>query len=187
MQQDVIMAQTEKYMLLEKEEMTQQKIQSLEAMLSAAIGQAQRTLRCPDLSEPVYQPLLLEINAALDLAMQNSPELKSRNKMIEAANTKLAMARERILPGFCLEWRLLQPDGRVSLICGAPRQPINIPSIFSIKTKTSCHGSKGQYSSGRAVNWKQRRLMIEAALRDNYSMLRSSERLMDLYQKWAPS
>ena len=27
------------------------------------------------------------------------------------------------------------------------------------------------------------RLMIEAALRDNYSMLRLSERLMDLYQK----
>ena len=38
MQQDVLMAQTEKYMLLEKEEMLKQKIQSLEAMLRAAIG-----------------------------------------------------------------------------------------------------------------------------------------------------
>ncbi|MCK9197901.1 MAG: TolC family protein, partial [Syntrophales bacterium] len=38
MQQEVLMAQTEKYMLLEKEAMFRQKIQSLEAMLRSAIG-----------------------------------------------------------------------------------------------------------------------------------------------------
>jgi len=37
-QQEVLMAQTEKYMLLEKEEMLKQKIQSLEGMLNAAVG-----------------------------------------------------------------------------------------------------------------------------------------------------
>jgi len=37
------MAQTEKYMLLEKEEMFKQKIQSLEAMLRAAIGREDAT------------------------------------------------------------------------------------------------------------------------------------------------
>ena len=42
-QQEVLMAQTEKYMLLEKEEMFKQKIQSLEAMLRAAIGRDNAT------------------------------------------------------------------------------------------------------------------------------------------------
>ena len=37
-QQEVWMAQTEKYMLLEREEMEKQKIQSLKAMLNAAVG-----------------------------------------------------------------------------------------------------------------------------------------------------
>ena len=37
-QQEVLMAQTEKYMLLEREEMEKQKIQSLKAMLNAALG-----------------------------------------------------------------------------------------------------------------------------------------------------
>jgi len=37
-QQEVLMAQTEKYMLLEREEMERQKIRSLEAMLNAAVG-----------------------------------------------------------------------------------------------------------------------------------------------------
>ncbi len=110
MQLDVIMAQTEKYMLLEKEEMTQQKIESLDAMLSSAVGRYKGPA-LPRPSEPVYQPFPLEINAALDMAMQHSPELKSRNKMIEAANTRLAMAQKEYLPRFCLERRLLQPDG----------------------------------------------------------------------------
>ena len=37
-QQEVLMAQTEKYMLLEREEMERQKIRSIEAMLNAALG-----------------------------------------------------------------------------------------------------------------------------------------------------
>ena len=37
-QQEVLMAQTEKYMLLEREEMEKQKIQSLKAMLNASLG-----------------------------------------------------------------------------------------------------------------------------------------------------
>ncbi len=47
MQQDVLMAQTEKYMLLEKEEMLKQKVQSLEAMLRAAIGRDKGQLGRP--------------------------------------------------------------------------------------------------------------------------------------------
>ena len=43
MQQEVLMAQTEKYMLLEKEEMQKQKIQSLEAMLNATVGREVNT------------------------------------------------------------------------------------------------------------------------------------------------
>ena len=37
-QQEVVMAQTEKYMLLEKEEMQKQKIQALEGMLNTTMG-----------------------------------------------------------------------------------------------------------------------------------------------------
>ncbi len=54
-QQEVLMAQTEKYMLLEREEMERQKIRSIEAMLNAALGrdtnassrQAGKATGCP--------------------------------------------------------------------------------------------------------------------------------------------
>ena len=48
MQQEVLMAQTEKYMLLEKEEMLRQKIQSLEAMMNATVGR--------DVNSPLGRP-----------------------------------------------------------------------------------------------------------------------------------
>ena len=48
-QQEVLMAQTEKYMLLEKEVMQKQKIQSLEAMLNTTVGR--------DVSAPLGRPM----------------------------------------------------------------------------------------------------------------------------------
>lgn len=101
MQQDVIMAQTEKYMLMEKEEMLQQKILSLQAMLSSAIGRY-KGAELPRPAEPEYRPFPLEMNDAVDLAMRHSPELKSRGKMIEAANTRLQMAQKEYYPDFAL-------------------------------------------------------------------------------------
>ena len=47
-QQEVLMAQTEKYMLLEKEEMLKQKIQSVEAMLNTTVGRDVTSCSVPD-------------------------------------------------------------------------------------------------------------------------------------------
>ena len=180
MQQDVIMAQTEKYMLLEKEEMLKQKILSLEAMLSAAIGR-HRGSALPKPLEPVYQPFSMDINAAVDMAMQHSPELKSRNKMIEAANTRLAMAQKEYYPDFALGGTYYNrardfPDMWAATVT------INIPVYFQSKQKPAVMEAKANISQANQ-ELDATRLMIEAALRDNYSMLRSSEKLMDIYQK----
>jgi cobalt-zinc-cadmium efflux system outer membrane protein len=180
MQQDVIMAQTEKYMLLEKEEMLQQKIRSLEAMLSAAIGRYKGSA-LPRPSEPVYKPFSMDINEAIDLAMRYSAELKSRNKMIEAANTRLAMAQKEYYPDFALGGSYFNrardfPDMWAATVT------INIPVYFQSKQKPAVMEAKANINQA-GQELEATRLMIEAALRDNYSMLRSSEKLMDIYQK----
>jgi outer membrane protein TolC len=96
-QQEVLMAQTEKYMLLEKEEMFKQKIQSQEVMLRAAIGRENRQpLGRP--GELARQSFYLDADEAVKTALNNSPEIKSRNKIIEAANTRLRMAQKEYYP-----------------------------------------------------------------------------------------
>ncbi|MBI4698645.1 MAG: TolC family protein, partial [Nitrospirae bacterium] len=98
-QQDVLMAQTEKYMLIEKEEMLKQKVQSIEAMLDAAIGR--------DANSPLGRPAELhltefkyDMETLLKIAYDNSPEIKSRENMIAASDAKVRMAKKEYLPDF---------------------------------------------------------------------------------------
>ena len=180
MQQDVLMAQTEKYMLVEKEAMTGQKILSLEAMLSSAIGRY-RGPALPRPSEPAYQPFPLKIDDAVDLAMQHSPELKSRSKMIEAANSRLAMAQKEYFPDFALSGGYFKRTSEFPDMWSATAT-INIPIYFLTKQKPAVKEARANiHMADREL--EATRLMIEAALRDNYSMLRTSEKLIDLYQK----
>lgn len=180
MQQDVIMTQTEKYMLLEKEEMSRQKIQSLEAMLKAVIGRHQAD-PLPKPEEPVYQPFSSDINEMITLAVQNSPELKSRRKMLEAANAKAAMAEKEYYPDFALSGNYYKRSGDFDDMWAATLT-FNMPLYFQSKQKPAEREAKaGIHQADQELAATQ--LMIEAALRDNYAMLRSAERLIEIYQE----
>lgn len=178
MQQEVLMAQTEKYMLMEKEEMLKQKIQSLEAMLMAAIGRDKGQLERPN--EPVYQPFPLEIDEAFDLALKHSPEIKSRSKMIEAADTKLLMAQKEYLPDFALSGSYFNRSGDFKDMWSATAT-INIPLYFYSKQRPAALEAKANVRQAKQ-ELEAVKLMIAAALRDNYSMLRSAEKLMNIYK-----
>jgi len=179
MQQEVLMAQTEKYMLLEKEEMLKQKVQSLEAMLMAAIGR-ERGPRPDRPSEPVYQPFPMEIDEAVDLALQRSPEIKSRGKMIEAADTRLLMARKDYMPDFALSGGYFNRSGDYKDMWSATAT-INIPLYFYSKQRPAVGEAEANVRQAKQ-ELEAVKLMISAALRDNYSMLRSAEKLMDIYK-----
>lgn len=89
---DVIIAQTKKYILVEKEEMLKQKIRSLQAMLNALLG---RDVNSP-LERPIHLPstkLHYDIESLLSLSYERSPEVKVKENMLKAAKTKLEMAK----------------------------------------------------------------------------------------------
>src|SRR3989338_6855739 len=93
-QQEVLMAQTEKYMLLEREEMYKQKIKSLEAMLGAALG---REASAPLSGRPEnlpYIPYGQGLDELIKMSYEKYPLIKSREKMIGAAQAKVAMAKK---------------------------------------------------------------------------------------------
>ena len=96
-QQEVLMAQTEKYTLLEREEMLKQKILSLEAMLLSALGRASSE----SLGRPAERPVtkfIPSLNDVLKQGESHSPEIKSRQRMMEAAEAKLKMTRKEYFP-----------------------------------------------------------------------------------------
>ncbi|MEN6320062.1 MAG: TolC family protein [Syntrophaceae bacterium] len=179
MQQEVLMAQTEKYMLLEKEEMFKQKIQSLEAMLRAAIGRE----KGPPLGrpmEPVYQPFTLNADEAVKTALSKSPEIKSRNKIIEAADTKLLMAQKEYYPDFNINATYFNRSGDYKDMWSATAT-MNIPLYFKTKQEPAVLEAKASRAQAKQ-ELEAVKLMISAAIQDNLSMVRSSEKLMDLYK-----
>ena len=179
MQQEVLMAQTEKYMLLEKEEMFKQKMQSLEAMLRAVIGrEVGPPLGRPN--EPVYQPFSLNTDEAVKTALNKSPEIKSRNKIIEAADTKLLMAQKEYYPDFNINATYFNREGNFKDMWSATAT-INIPLYYKTKQEPAVMEAKASRAQAKQ-ELEAVKLMISAAVKDNLSMQRSSEKLMDLYK-----
>jgi cobalt-zinc-cadmium efflux system outer membrane protein len=179
MQQEVLMAQTEKYMLLEKEEMFKQKIRSLEAMLRATIG---RDIKVPlgRPIEPVYRPFTMTVDDALQMANRQSPEIRSRNKMIEAANAKILMAQKEYYPDFNVNASYFNRSGDFKDMWSATTT-INIPLYYKTKQEPAVLEAKAFLAQAKQ-ELEAVKLMISAAIQDNFSMLRSSEKLMDLYR-----
>lgn len=180
MQQDVVMAQTEKYMLLEKEEMLRQKIQSLEAMLLAVVGRTSgETLPKP--AEPRYRPFDMDLQKTLEMAVEHSPEMQSRRRMIEAAEARLSMTRKEYFPDYAIGGSYFNRAGDFPDMWAAT-VTFNIPLYFYTKQKPAEMEARANIDLARR-ELEATRLMIEASVRDNHSMLRSSDRLIEIYSQ----
>jgi cobalt-zinc-cadmium efflux system outer membrane protein len=179
MQEDVLMAQTEKYMLLEKEEMFRQKIRSLEAMLGAVLGRKE-TVSMGRPIEPVYQPFLFSTDEAVNFALNNSSEIKSRNKIVEAAVYKVLMAEKEFYPDFTINTGYSNRAGDFRDMWIAT-VTANIPLFYKTKREAAVLEAKASHTQAEQ-ELEAAKLMITAAVQDNLSMMESSEKLMDLYK-----
>jgi outer membrane protein TolC len=179
MQQEVLMAQTEKYMLLEKEEMFRQKILSGEAMLDATLGR-QKDDSFPKPAEPIYQTFPFTIDEVVDIAVRQSPEIKYRGKMIEAAETKHSMAQKEYFPDFAVSAGYYNRSRDYKDMWSATAT-INIPLFFKSRQEPAVYEAKATINQTK-MELEAAKLMIAAAVKDNFSMVRSSERLMDIYK-----
>jgi outer membrane protein TolC len=178
MQQEVLMAQTEKYMLLEKEEMQKQKIQSIESMLNATVGR--------DVNFPLGRPIELSLTYSrsmeelLSAAYQNSPEIKSKEKMIAAAEAKVKMAQKEYYPDFTINAGYFKRAGEF-LDMWSLTSTINIPLFYKTKQRQGVLEAEANLSAARH-ELDATKFMISSGIRDNFSMYKSAEKLMELYR-----
>lgn len=178
-QQEVLMAQTEKYMLLEKEEMIKQKIQSLEAMLNTTLGR--------DVNSPLGRPIELSYTSfpqsmefLIHTAFENSPEIKAKERMIAGAEIRVQMAKREYYPDFTISGSYFLRNKEVPDMWSLTTA-INIPIFYKTKQKQAVNEAEALLSEARH-ELESTKLMLSSAIRENYSMIRTSERLMDLYK-----
>lgn len=179
LQQEVLMAQTEKYMLLEKEEMQQQKIQSFEAMINAAIGRdASAPLGRP--AEPSLTAYVQSMDELVGAAYANSPEIRSKERMIASAEAKVSMAEKEYYPDFTINATVFPKGGGMEDMWSLTTT-INIPLFYKTKQRQAVLEAKSLLSEA-AHELEATKIMFSANIRENYSMLKTAEKLMELYR-----
>jgi len=179
-QQEVLMAQTEKYMLLEREAMLKQKRQAVEAMLTATVGrEGSAPFGRP--AELPATPFFASVDDLVQQALENSPEVRSREKMLSASQAGVHMAEKEYYPDVTLAGTVLKRSGDFQDMW-ALTATFNIPLYFKSRQDQSLASARAM-SSAAIHDLAGIKAMLTSSVRDNYSMVRSAEQLMDLYRK----
>jgi cobalt-zinc-cadmium efflux system outer membrane protein len=179
-QQEVWMAQTEKYMLLEKEEMEKQKIQSLKAMLNAAVGRdGLSPLGRPEKPQNTIHNYRLD--ELIQMSYDRYPMIKSREKMAGAAEAKIQMAKKEYYPDFTIGAGYFARSSQFPDMWNLTAT-INIPIFYKTKQREAVLEAEASLLEARR-NVEVTKLMTSSAMRDNHAMLKSAENLMALYRE----
>lgn len=178
-QEEVLMAQTEKYMLLEKEEMQRAEIRTKEGMLNAALGR--------DVNSPLGRPE--EVSPTMPVkSMENflasyttSPQIQAKERMIAGAQARIKMAKKEYYPDFTLAATVMPRGGSFEDMWSLTTQ-MNIPLYYKSKQRQAVYEAEAGLSQARE-ELESIKLTITSGIRENYAVLKSAESLMELYQK----
>ncbi len=178
-QQEVLMAQTEKYMLLEKQTMLRQKVEALDAIMNTTVGRpADAQLgRRADLPPA---GMIYSLNELIAMANEQSPEIKSLDKKIDAAEIKVALAKKDYYPDFTITGSYF-PRGNNFQDMWSLTTTINIPIFERTKQRQAVNEAEASLNEARSER-ESARLMIASGIRDNYAMIKASDKLMQLYK-----
>jgi outer membrane protein TolC len=178
-QEDVIMAQAEKYMLIEKEEMAKRRVESIKAMLNRVVG---RGASVP-IGRPVETPATpfhYTLQELLDKANTQSSELIMQQRLILASDKKLSRSMKEAWPDVTLAASYFNRgngfDDMWALTASVP-----LPIFYKSKQGAGIAEAAWNLAAARR-ELDSARFRIESDIRDNLAMVNASERVMELYK-----
>lgn len=198
-QSEAVMAQTEKYMLIERVEMARQRIQIAEGQLNAQLGRDVLTpISRP--AEPQRTPYKETLETLLAKASFDAPDTRTRQKRLEKAQTKVVAAKQEFFPDVTLSagyaskgYKVAQDPVAGSEEASGPagqRQiwldmwsgavSVTIPLYFWTKQAEGLKESKADLQEARR-DLESIKNMTAAAIRENFVMVKTAERIADLY------
>lgn len=179
-QQEVLMAQTEKYVLLEREETLRQKKRSLEAMLSAYLGRDGSTVLGRP-AEPVQSAYPYSEEELIARANMRSPNVREKEEMMASAAAGVRLARKEYYPDLTLTAGVFKRSGPFEDMWSLTAA-FNIPLYFGSHQRQALYEAKS-LSAGAARDLQATMLTLSSRIRDSYAMLKASEKLMELYKQ----
>ncbi len=179
-QQEVLMAQTEKYMLLEREEMQKQKISSLEAMLNAALGRNGSAPLGGRPEKPLFVPYGYSLDELIGMSNDKFPMIKSKEKMVSAAEARVQMAKKEFYPDFTVGGTYFARGEQFPDMWNLTAT-VNVPLYYKNKQQQAVLEAEASLLEAKR-DLEAAKLMASSALRDNHAMFKTAETLMNLYR-----
>lgn len=180
-QRDVVMAQTEKYMLQEKEEMARQRIQTLEGTLNLIVGR--------EASLPLGRPTdSLEaskfegkLEALIDKAYENAAEIRAREKMVSASELKVGMSKREFFPDVTLNAGYEQRGSDYTDMYKLSAS-FNLPAYFKTRQEPAVQEAAA-YLLEAKHDLIGTKFMIASSIRENVAAVAAADQLMALYRE----
>ena len=149
-QQEVLLAQTEKYLIRERAETQRQRLQTAEALLNAALGRdAVQPLGKP--MEPVTHSFAYSLGEAIRLGLANSHLIIAKEKLVQAAEARVQLAKKEYYPDVTVSanYAARGGGGEGHVECGHPDKH---PALLSDKTAAGHLGSGSPAGAGKERN-----------------------------------
>lgn len=178
-QEDVIMAQSAKYMLLESESMAISRRESAEASIRREIGRTGSTpLGRP--VEPPPTPFTYTLQELVGKAENNSPELAERQRMVLVSEKRLSRAEKEAWPDITLMPQYFSLGNGMEDMW-ALTASIPLPIFYRQKQGAAIAESSWNLAGARK-GLESTRLKIESDIRDSLATITASDKVIDLYR-----
>jgi len=176
-QQDVLKAQVEISMLLQRLEVLEQRKQSTIALINRLLNRPPEA-PLPRPAEVQKAPFDLTLEQLNDLALENSPMLKTAERRIEEKEAGVSLAKKEYLPNFQLS-AMANSRGKLEDMWQASLG-IEIPLYWWRKQ------SKGVEEAARSLgearhNYERTRQELLFEVKDNFVMAKTADTLVRLY------
>jgi outer membrane protein, heavy metal efflux system len=178
MQQDVLRAQVELSMLLQRIVTLEQQREVAAARVNTLMGQPSEAPlpRAADFKKAAI-PALTEITA---LAAANDPMLRREQSMVERNKIAVTMARKEYVPDLSVGYMFQQRSGMPDM--NGMQLTVNLPIFYKSKQREGVEQAKQELlAAERSRDARHLELLYE--LKQMHAMAVSSEKMLDLYEK----
>jgi outer membrane protein, heavy metal efflux system len=179
-QDEVLMAQAEKYMLQEAYEMSMSRKESTEAMIRQAIGSADTA----PMGRPVEAlPTVFAYtqDKLIEKANRESPEIRMREKLMLASAKRLERSRKEALPDVTVMGKYSSRGGRLEDMA---ELTFSVPLPLYYGSRQGAGISEASWMNAGAVReLEASRFKAASEIKDNLAMIHAADRIMQLYRQ----
>jgi outer membrane protein TolC len=180
LQQDVLKAQVETSLLMQRLEVLQQQRGSLEAFINSLLNR-EITAQLGRPADLQKLTLTHDLGQLLRLARENTPRIRSRQEMLDSNAFALNLARKEYLPDFGASFQYqktgsLFPDYYVASI------EVKVPLYFWKKQRLGVEEAASRLAQTRH-EYQMTAQEVAFGIKDQFLMAKTSERLLAMYEQ----